>query len=192
MEEARAVNRIEANLTHANLTHLAHSKVFLARKDAGKSRVENIYKIIFYLRENYSPHTEEQARIDDIPQDDRKSFSKSVVEVENMTLKNNVLLGGWVATAAKMFRRDKMRGKNLPNRFEEFEQIIYNYKNLYKLMIIAPKLFNRRVNMTYFVKNHDILLNYFREIEEQIPLKHSVNCVYQTCNSYFTEHTMSS
>ena len=46
------------------------------------------------------------------------------------------------------------------------KQTIYNYKNMYKLMIIAPKLFNCRVNMTYFVKNHDILLNYFQEIEE--------------------------
>ena len=36
-----------------------------------------------------------------------KNFSKSVIEVENMTLKNKVLLGGWVSTAAKVFRRDK-------------------------------------------------------------------------------------
>ena len=42
-----------------------------------------------------------------------KNFSKSVIEVENMTLKNKVLLGGWVSTAAKVFRRDKnLRGKN--------------------------------------------------------------------------------
>ena len=118
MEEARAVNRIEANLTHANLTHLAHSKVFLARKDAGKSRVENIYEMLFYLRNNYSPHTEERARIDDIPQDDRfsfeempeysKTFSKSVREVENMTLKNKVLLGGWIFFLI-IFKKSKNR-----------------------------------------------------------------------------------
>ena len=91
-----------------------------------------------------------------------------------MALKNKVLLGGWISTAAKVFRRDKMRGKNLSNRFEDWmfrvcgikKQTIYNYKNLYKLMIIAPKLLNCRVNMTYFVKNHDILLNYFQEIEK--------------------------
>ena len=94
----------------------------------------------------------------------------------------------------------KLRGKNLPNLFEDWmlrecgmkKQTIYNYKNLYKLMIIAPTLFNCRVNMTYFVKNHDIVLNYFQEIEEQAPWKHSANCVCQTCNSYFTEHTMTS
>ena len=167
-------------------------------------------KCFFYLRKNYSPHTANQARIDDIPQDDRfsleemsdylKTFSKPVIEVENMTLKNKVLLRCWVSTAAKVFRRDKMRGKNLPNRFEDWmlrecgmkKQTIYNYKNLYKLMIIAPKLFNCRVNMTYFIKNHDILINYFQEIEEHTPWKHSVNCVCQTCNSYFTEHTMTS
>ena len=42
-----------------------------------------------------------------------KNFSKSVIEVENVTLKNKVLLGGWVSTAAKVFRRDKnLRVKN--------------------------------------------------------------------------------
>ena len=106
---------------------------------------------------------------------------------------------GWLSTAAKVFRRDKMRGKNLPNRFEDWilrecgtkKQTIYNYKNLYRLMVIAPKLFNCRVNMAHFVKNHDILINYFQEIE-QTPWKHIVNCVCQTYNSYFTEHTMTS
>ena len=33
-------------------------------------------------------------------------------------------------------------------------------------MTIAPKLMNSRVNMAYFVKNHDILMNYFEENEE--------------------------
>ena len=97
MEEARAVNRIEANLPQEKksfinaayaeevhywkraalgskneeerkqLTDLAPLKNFLACKDAGKSRVENIYEILFYLRKNDSPHIEERARIDDIP-----------------------------------------------------------------------------------------------------------------------------
>ena len=31
----------------------------------------------------------------------------------------------------------------------------------------APKLMNCRVNMTYFIKNHEILMNYFEENEEQ-------------------------
>ena len=169
------------------LRDLAPLKVFLTRKDAAKSGLESIHEILFYLRKSHSPYTEDGARIEHIPQDDRfsfeemsdylKTFSKSVIEIENMTLKNKVLLGGWISTAAKVFRRDKMRGKNLPNQFENWmfkergikKQTIYNYKNLYKLMIIAPKLYNCRVNMTYFVKNHDILLNYFQEIEEQTP-----------------------
>ena len=37
-------------------------------------------------------------------------------------------------------------------------------------MIIAAKLFNCRVNMTYFVKNHDVLINYFQEIAQTIEL----------------------
>ena len=46
-----------------------------------------------------------------------KAYSKSFVEVENVN--NKVLFGGWLSTAAKVFRRDKMRGNNLPNRFED-------------------------------------------------------------------------
>ena len=65
--------------------------------------------------------------------------------------------------------------KNLPGRFEEWinresrmkKQTIFNYKNLYKLMRIAPKLMNCRVSMTYFVKNHQILINHFEENREQ-------------------------
>ena len=93
-----------------------------------------------------------------------KAYSKSVIEVEN--IKNKVSFCCWLSTAAKVFRRDKMRGKNLPNRFEDWilrecaikKQTIYNYKNLYKLMVIAPKLFSCRVNTTYFVKTIDILI----------------------------------
>ena len=84
-----------------------------------------------------------------------KTYSKSVIEVEN--IENKVLFGGWLSGATKVFRRDKMRGKNLPNPFEDWilrecgtkKQTIYNYKNLYKLMIIAPKLFNCRVIRQY-------------------------------------------
>ena len=60
------------------------------------------------------------------------------------------MFGAWLSTAAKVFRRDKMRGKNLPNRFEDWilrecgikKQTIFNYKNLYKLMITAQSYAN--------------------------------------------------
>ena len=74
------------------LTDLAPFKVVLARKDAARSGKEDIYKMFSYLISNYSPHTEEQAFIEDIPQVDRfsfeemsdylKTFSKSVIEVD--------------------------------------------------------------------------------------------------------------
>ena len=126
MEEARAINRIESNLSQEKidfinaayeeeidywkrvalrskkekekkeLTNLALSRVFLARKDAGKGSAENIHEMPFYLKKNYSTHNREQAPVDDIPQDDRsvsfeemshclKTYSKSVIEVENVT-----------------------------------------------------------------------------------------------------------
>ena len=46
-----------------------------------------------------------------------KTFSESAIEVENMTLKNKVLSGGWIVTASKVFRWDKIRGKN--GRFDD-------------------------------------------------------------------------
>ena len=65
------------------------------------------------------------------------------------------------------------------------KQRIYNYKNLYKLIKIAPKLMNWRVNMTYFVQHHEILMNYHEEHDEL--WKHNVYCNYEACNSYFTQ-----
>ena len=50
-------------------------------------------------------------------------------------------------------------------------------------MRLAPRLLNCRVNMTYFVKNHEILFSYFEENEEQIPWKDNVCCDCETCSS---------
>ena len=130
------------------LRDLAPLKVFLTRKDAAKSGLESIHEMLFYLRKSYSPYTEDRARIEDIPQDDRfsfeemsdylKTFSKSVIKVENMALKNKVLLGSWISTAAKVFIRDKMRGKKLPNRFEDWMFKVCETKN--KQFIIIKSL----------------------------------------------------
>ena len=110
-----------------------------------------------------------------------------------MSLKNKPLLGERLSFAGKAFRCDTfIKGKDLPQRFDDWiyrecgikKQIIYNYRNLYKLMSIAPNLFGSRVNMTYFVKNHDILITYF-ENEGQIPWKDPIDCECHNCNSYF-------
>ena len=38
-----------------------------------------------------------------------------------MSLKNKVLMGDWISTAARVFRRDKnMLGENLPGPFEDW------------------------------------------------------------------------
>ena len=67
-----------------------------------------------------------------------------------MTLKNKVLLGSWIVTASKVFRHDKMQGKNLPGPYDDWMlkeckikmQSMFDYKNLYKLMRIALTLLN--------------------------------------------------
>ena len=70
-------------------------------------------------------------------------------EDENMSLKNKFLFGGWISIAAKAYRHNKtMKKKNLTHQFEDWiyreckmkKQTIHNYRNLYKLMSVAPKL----------------------------------------------------
>ena len=116
-----------------------------------------------------------------------------------MSLKNKVLFSGQISVAAKAYRHDKIiKKKNLPCQFENWiyracgikKQTIYNYGNLYKLIGVAPKLLNCRVNMTYFIKRYEILFNYFaekEENEEQIPWKHNFYCTCNACISYFSE-----
>ena len=55
----------------------------MALKDVGKSRVENIHEMLYYLRKNYSIHTEEQAGINDILQGDRFSFEEMSDHLRN-------------------------------------------------------------------------------------------------------------
>ena len=83
-----------------------------------------------------------------------------------MSPKNKFLFGGWISVAVKAYRHDKIiKGKNLPYRFEDWvykeckikKQIIYNYRNIYKLIGVALKLLNCRENilkLTSFVKNY--------------------------------------
>ena len=112
-----------------------------------------------------------------------KTSSKFIKEDENMSLKNKCLIDGWILMASKVYRRE-----NLSYRFEDWlycmckikRQASYNYRNLFKLM-------NCRVNTTYFVKNHEIPLKYFDELEIQTPWKHKFSCTCEDCISYFGE-----
>ena len=91
-----------------------------------------------------------------------KTFSKSIKKDENMGLKNKSLIGGWLLMAANIYRR-----QNLKCRFEDWlyeecrikRQTSYNYRNIYKLMSVAPKLMNCRVNITFFFKTMKFFLN---------------------------------
>ena len=129
------------------LMDLAPWRTFLALKDVVKNEVK-IDETIFYLKtqcQPHNPHNHQESIIDDdLNQEDftfetksarLKLFSRSAREVENTALKNKVILGGWVSAVAKVFRRDKNRGKDLPDRFEDWmesecgmkKQTIYNY-----------------------------------------------------------------
>ena len=94
------------------LTDLAPPRVFLARKAAIKN-VKNVMKQCFYLKNQYLPDNEEQRTfIEDIPSQEDilsfevitdyiKTFSKSIKEVENMSLKKKALLSNWISQQRK-------------------------------------------------------------------------------------------
>ena len=113
--------------------NLAPLRTFLAREDVLKNEVK-IDETIIYAKTQYQPHNphnhEQEPLIDDVlNQEDftfqtisarLKYFLRSTREVENTALKTKVLLGGWVSTAAKVFRREKNKGKDLLGRFEDW------------------------------------------------------------------------
>ena len=107
-----------------------------------------------------------------------------------MSLKNKFLFGGWILMASKVYRKE-----NLSYRFEDWlyclcktkRQTSYDFRNIFNLVNAAPKLINCKINAACFVKNHEILLNYFNELETQTPWKHAFSCMHQDCISYFGE-----
>ena len=112
------------------LTDLAPLGAFLVCKDVEKNK-KNVDEVIFYLKSAVSTaQSRAKNNFEDVPsQEDQfifetisarlKLFSRSTREAENTTLKSKVLLGPWVSTAAKVFRRQKNRGKDFPGRFED-------------------------------------------------------------------------
>ena len=162
---------------------------------------------ISYLKSQYSANNKDQitfikhfSSIEEVSSfeeifEELKTILKCVKEDENMNLRNKALFGGWTSVARMVYKRGKLiKRKSLPQRFDDWmykeleirKQRIYDYINLYELMSVAPKLLNCRVNMTYFVKNHEILMTYSKS-EEQILWKHWFNCTCDSCNSYSSE-----
>ena len=178
------------------MIELAPRKAILVRK-AKNQQLVNIEEIIFYLKPQYLEHnSEDRTFIPNIPTKEPsfeamtgnlKTFSKSTKEHENMGLKNKFLIGGWLLMAANIFGR-----QNLSCRFEDWlyekcgikRQTSYNYRDLHKLMSVAPKLMNCRVNVTYFFKNHEIIFKYFAD-EAQTPWNHEFFCTCKDFISYF-------
>ena len=186
------------------LKDLGLSSFSLIRKAKKNAKKTNTDEIISYLKSQYSANNKNQItfakyfpRVEEVPafegiQEELKIISKHMKDGENMSLRNKALFGGWIAVARMAYKRDKVtKGKNLPQRFDcwmdkEFKikkQTICEYIDLYELMSVAPKLLNCRVNMTYFAKNHEVLMTYFKS--RQIAWKHQHNCTCENCNSYF-------
>ena len=125
-------------------------------------------------------------------QEQLKMISKHIKDGENMSLRNKVSFGGWMAIARMVYKRGKLiKDVDLTRRFhywmdKEFmikKQTIYDYIRLDESMSIAPKLLNCQVSMSYFVKNYEILMTYFKS--SQTVWKHQHDCTRDDCNSYF-------
>ena len=169
--------------------------MILVRK-AKNQKLINIEEIIFYLKSQYSEHNpQDKTFILNILREEPsfeaitgnlKTFSKSRKEHENMGLKNESLIGGWLLMAANICRL-----QNVSCRFEDWlyeqcrikRQTSYNYRNLNKLMSVAPKLMNCRINVTFFKKNHEILFKYF--VDAQTSWKRECFCTCEDCISNF-------
>ena len=151
------------------LIELAPRKVILVRK-VKNQKVVNIEEIMFYLKSQYLEHNpQDRTFIPNIPSeepsfeaitDNLKTFSKSIKEHENMGLKNKSLIGGWLIMASNVYRRQNLSCRGFEDWLYEKcrikRQTSYNYRNLHKLMSVAPKLMNCRVNVTFFLKNDEM------------------------------------
>ena len=147
------------------LIELALRKVILVSK-AKNQKFVNIEEIIFHLKSQYLEHNpEDRTFIPNIPSeepsfeaitDNLKTFSKSIKEHENMGLKNKFLIGGWLIMASNVYRRQNLSCRGFEDWLYEKcrikRQTSYNYRNLHKLMSVAPKLMNCRLNVTFFLK----------------------------------------
>ena len=114
-------------------------------------------------------------------------------KTESFYLKNAYQFGDWLQMAFKLFRHEKyvVRNPRLPATFEKWLKNIniskkqfYTYKNLRKLIVVAPKLINCRVTVKFLIERYMILIAYFKNNNDDI-WSHEVNCECQNCIEYF-------
>ena len=105
------------------MIELAPRRVVLVRK-VKTQKVVNIEEIV-YLKSQYLEHSPQgRTFIPNIPSvepsfeaiaGNLKTFSKSIKEDENMSLRNKSLIGSWLLMASKVYRR-----QNLSCQFEDW------------------------------------------------------------------------
>ena len=157
-----AVLKMALNEDKANrLKDSAPSSFLLICKPAKNAKETDIDRIISYLKSKYSADNRYQiAFVERYPSqrdvhslseisERLKAISKNSKESENMNLKNKTVFGEWLSLGGSAFRRNKfIKGKNLPQRFDDWiyrecgigKQTICNYRNLFKLISVAPNL----------------------------------------------------
>ena len=89
-----------------------------------------------------------------------------------------------------------MGENNLHCRFEDWisrerkikKQAIYDYRNLNLVDEHCSKVVELPGKHDIFVKNYEILFNYFEEKVDLIPWKHTFCCTCEDCISYFFEN----
>ena len=100
-----------------------------------------------------------------------KEYASYMKNIENFSLKNACLLGGWLCIAFKIYRKEIYLFKNvdLPRTFEKWININFNisktrsctYRNLAKLVKMVPKLIHCRVSVSFLMEKCIILKTYF-------------------------------
>ena len=128
-------------------------------RNAKNQKFVNIEEIIFYLKSQYLEHNpEDRTFVPNISReepsfeainDNLKTFLKSIKEHENMRVENKSLIGGWLLRTVNIYRLQNLK-THCTKKCRTKRQTSYNYRNFNKLMSVAPKLMNCRVNVTFF------------------------------------------
>ena len=158
--EKEALGSVSAINEARELIELAPRRVILVRK-AKNQKLISIEKVIFYLKSQYLEHnSQDRTFIPNITSEDPsfeaitgnlKTFSKSIKEHESMRLKNKYLIGGRLLMPANIYRQQKLSCQLEDWLYEKCgikKQTSCNYRNLHKLISLAPKVMNCRVNAT--------------------------------------------
>ena len=143
---------------------------------------------------NYIPNPEEKPYTIKDLESCLMKYGQYMIEVENFCLKNSYSFGNWLCAAHEVYRMEKyvLKNKELPSTFEKWvkrccgisKTQICNYRNLAKLIQLAPRLIHCRVSLKCLLEKYNLLTIYFKNNKSLWCHHHNCNC--EECCDYFS------